>query len=65
MGDDDDNDDEPVIRIGHGYDIHRLIEGTPLVIGGVTIPFKLGMRSNWRCLALYDGGKMTISLMHV
>ena len=65
MGDDDDdNDDEPVIRIGHGYDIHRLIEGTPLVIGGVTIPFRLGMSSNWHCLAVCDGGKMTISLMH-
>ncbi|KAJ1399129.1 2-C-methyl-D-erythritol 2,4-cyclodiphosphate synthase chloroplast precursor [Ochromonadaceae sp. CCMP2298] len=33
---------EPALRIGHGYDIHRLIEGTPLVIGGVTIPYKLG-----------------------
>jgi len=33
---------EPLMRIGHGFDIHRLIEGTPLVIGGVTIPFKYG-----------------------
>jgi hypothetical protein len=61
---DDDNDDEPVIRIGHGYDIHRLIEGTPLVIGGVTIPFKLGMSSNWHCLVVCVWGKMTIFLMH-
>jgi 2-C-methyl-D-erythritol 2,4-cyclodiphosphate synthase len=30
------------MRIGHGYDIHRLKEGTPLVIGGVTIPYELG-----------------------
>jgi hypothetical protein len=36
------SEDEPMLRIGHGYDIHRLIEGTPLVIGGVTIPYKLG-----------------------
>jgi len=34
--------DEPSYRIGHGFDIHRLIEGTNLVIGGVTIPFRLG-----------------------
>lgn len=34
--------DEPALRIGHGFDIHRLIEGTKLVIGGVTIPFHLG-----------------------
>lgn len=33
---------EPPLRIGHGFDIHRLIEGTPLVIGGVKIPFHLG-----------------------
>jgi 2-C-methyl-D-erythritol 2,4-cyclodiphosphate synthase len=30
------------MRIGHGFDIHRLIEGTPLVIGGVTILHTLG-----------------------
>jgi hypothetical protein len=65
VGDDDnDNDDEPVIRIGHGYDIHRLIEGTPLVIGGVTIPFKLGMSSIGAVWWVCGGGKMTISLMH-
>ena len=27
--------DEPAIRIGHGFDIHRLIEGTKLIIGTV------------------------------
>ena len=36
------SDDEPAICIGHGFDIHRLIEGTPLVIGGVTIPYSKG-----------------------
>ena len=35
-------DDEPALRIGHGFDIHRLVEGKPLVIGGVTIPFEKG-----------------------
>ncbi len=29
-------------RIGHGFDAHRLVEGRPLVLGGVTIPFERG-----------------------
>jgi 2-C-methyl-D-erythritol 4-phosphate cytidylyltransferase/2-C-methyl-D-erythritol 2,4-cyclodiphosphate synthase len=29
-------------RIGTGYDLHRLVEGRPLIIGGVTIPFDTG-----------------------
>ena len=31
------------IRIGHGYDLHRLEEGRRLVLGGVEIPFHLGL----------------------
>jgi len=31
------------MRIGHGYDTHRLVEGRPLVLGGVTIPFSKGL----------------------
>jgi 2-C-methyl-D-erythritol 4-phosphate cytidylyltransferase/2-C-methyl-D-erythritol 2,4-cyclodiphosphate synthase len=31
-----------VHRVGTGYDLHRLVEGRPLVIGGVTIPFERG-----------------------
>jgi 2-C-methyl-D-erythritol 2,4-cyclodiphosphate synthase len=31
------------IRIGHGYDLHRLVEQRPLIIGGVTIPFEKGL----------------------
>ena len=31
-----------VARVGTGYDLHRLVEGRPLVIGGVTIPFDRG-----------------------
>lgn len=31
------------MRIGTGYDVHRLAEGRPLIIGGVTIPFELGL----------------------
>ena len=33
---------DPVLRIGHGWDIHRLVEGRPLVIGGVTLPHTMG-----------------------
>jgi len=33
----------PSIRIGQGYDLHRLVPGRPLVLGGVTIPFDLGL----------------------
>ena len=31
------------MRIGHGYDVHRLVSGRPLIIGGVSIPFELGL----------------------
>ena len=31
------------IRIGHGYDVHKLVEGRPLVLGGVEIPFSKGL----------------------
>ena len=31
------------LRIGHGYDVHRLAEGRSLVLGGVTIPWKRGL----------------------
>ena len=31
------------MRIGHGYDVHRLTEGRRLVIGGVDIPYNLGL----------------------
>ena len=32
-----------MIRIGHGYDVHRLTEGRRLVIGGVDIPYEKGL----------------------
>jgi len=31
------------LRIGHGYDVHKLSEGRKLVLGGVVIPFELGL----------------------
>ncbi len=32
-----------MIRIGHGYDVHRLTEGRALILGGVEIPWTLGL----------------------
>ena len=31
------------MRIGHGYDVHRLVEGRKLILGGVEIPFEKGL----------------------
>ena len=31
------------LRIGHGYDVHRLVEGRPLILGGVTVPYERGL----------------------
>lgn len=32
-----------MIRIGHGYDVHRLVGGRALIIGGVEIPYEKGL----------------------
>ena len=32
-----------MIRIGHGYDVHRLVEGRELILGGVNIPHTTGL----------------------
>ncbi len=32
-----------MIRIGFGYDVHRLVEGRDLIIGGVKIPYEYGL----------------------
>ena len=31
------------IRIGHGYDVHKLVENRKLILGGVEIPYKYGL----------------------
>lgn len=31
------------MRIGHGYDVHRLVEGRKLIVGGVNIPYEKGL----------------------
>lgn len=34
------------MRIGNGYDLHRLVPGRPLILGGVTIPFEKGLQGH-------------------
>ena len=34
---------EKVFRVGFGYDVHRLVEGRPLILGGVKIPYIKGL----------------------
>ena len=31
------------LRVGHGYDVHRLVEGRALILGGLTVPFDRGL----------------------
>jgi 2-C-methyl-D-erythritol 4-phosphate cytidylyltransferase/2-C-methyl-D-erythritol 2,4-cyclodiphosphate synthase len=36
----------PSLRIGNGYDLHRLVAGRPLILGGVHIPFEKGLEAH-------------------
>jgi 2-C-methyl-D-erythritol 4-phosphate cytidylyltransferase/2-C-methyl-D-erythritol 2,4-cyclodiphosphate synthase len=36
----------PALRIGNGYDLHRLVVGRPLVLGGVPVPFEKGLQGH-------------------
>ena len=31
------------MRVGFGYDVHRLVDGRKLVLGGVTVPYQKGL----------------------
>jgi 2-C-methyl-D-erythritol 2,4-cyclodiphosphate synthase len=31
------------MRIGQGFDVHQLVEGRPLILGGITIPYEKGL----------------------
>ena len=31
------------MRVGHGYDVHRLVEGRKLILGGVEVPYEKGL----------------------
>ena len=39
----DDIKKEKTMRIGHGYDVHKLVEGRKLILGGVDIPYEKGL----------------------
>ena len=39
----DAKEDMPMLRIGRGYDVHRLVPDRKLILGGVEIPWKLGL----------------------
>ena len=41
------------MRIGHGYDVHRLVPGRALILGGVTIPYELGLDGHSDADVLY------------
>ena len=34
------------MRVGHGYDVHRLTENRPLILGGISIPFEKGLEGH-------------------
>jgi len=34
------------IRVGHGFDVHQLVAGRPLILGGVRIPFEKGLQGH-------------------
>ena len=36
----------PPMRVGNGYDLHRLVEGRPLILGGVSVPFDKGLQGH-------------------
>ena len=41
------------MRIGHGYDVHRLTEGRDLILGGVKIPYEKGLEGHSDADVLY------------
>ena len=55
------------MRIGHGYDVHKLVEGRPLILGGVTIPFEKGLlgHSDADVLLHAISDALLLSLIHI
>lgn len=37
---------QPAFRVGIGYDSHRLVEGRPLILGGVQVPYEKGLQGH-------------------
>ena len=46
------------LRIGHGYDVHRLVEGRRCIIGGVDIPYERGLLGHSDACRGGDIGKL-------
>ena len=44
------------MRIGTGYDVHKLVEGRKLILGGVEVPHTLGLLGGCRCAFACDHG---------
>ena len=56
------------MRIGHGYDVHRLVEGRDLILGGVKIDYEKGLDGHSDADVLLSlsepavsGGQLTLS----
>lgn len=45
------------MRIGNGYDVHRLVAGRPLILGGVVVPYHVGLEG------YSDGDSLTHSII--
>lgn len=46
------------MRVGNGYDVHKLVYGLPLILGGVRIPFEMGLEGH------SDGDALTHAIMN-
>jgi len=46
------------LRVGNGYDVHKLVYGLPLILGGVRIPFEMGLEGH------SDGDALTHAIMN-
>ena len=52
------------MRIGHGYDVHKLVPGRRLILGGVDIPHDLGLLGHSDADVLTHA-IMDLSLIHI
>ena len=48
-------------RIGQGFDVHALVPGRPLIVGGVTIPFERGLLGHSDADVLLSLGEPAVS----
>ena len=52
------------MRIGQGYDVHRLGENRKLILGGVTVPYELGLVGHSDADVIVHA-VMDLSLIHI